>query len=457
MIKHIILSAIFYSYLNVGLFAQNPIVQTMFTADPAPMVYKDTLFLYVGRDEKDAPQNSYLMREYRLFTTTDMVNWTDRGAPLRTSQISWSVGDASAAQCVERDGKFYWYISTMNRTAGKGGVSIGVLVSDSPHGPFNDPLGKALVTNDMTSYAKHAWDDLDPSVYVDDDGAAYLYWGNGVCYWAKLNEDMISLASPISALDARDIAMFGPGFTEAPWIYKRNNIYYMHYASGFPESLHYATAKNIEGPWAYGSEVMPLERGSNTNHPGVVDYKGNSYFFYHNDALPEGHSYNRSVAVEPFLYEQDGRMPILKMTDTGVAKGVGTLNPYQRVQAETIAYAQGVEAIDDDQRGVVIGDIHHNDYIKIRDVDFGERGCATFSAAVSSRYHGGTIEIRLNGLEGELIGELRVPYTGEWYHWVTPSVDVKKVTGKQDLYLVFKGKEPHALFRFDFWQFTPIN
>src|SRR5690606_4446168 len=116
---------------------------------------------------------------------------------------------------------------------------------------------------------------------------------------------MISLASPISALDDSDIATFGPGVPEAPGMHEGNDIHYLHDASGFPESLHYATAKNIGGPWAYGSEVMPLERGSNTNHPGVVDYKGNSYFFYHNDALPEGHSYNRSVAVEPFLYEQD--------------------------------------------------------------------------------------------------------------------------------------------------------
>ncbi len=434
-------------------WAQNPIVQTMYTADPAPLVYQDTLFLYVGKDEPDAPSNGYLMREYRLFTTTDMVNWTDRGAPLRTSQIAWSAGDASAAQCIERDGKFYWYISTMNRTVGKGGVSIGVLVADSPHGPFIDPLGKALVTNDMTTHAKHAWDDLDPSVFVDDDGQAYLYWGNGVCYWAKLNDDMISLAGPITALDAKDKETFGPGFTEAPWIYKRNDIYYMHYASGFPESLHYGTAEKIEGPWKYRGEIMALEKGSNTNHPGVIDYKGNSYFFYHNDALPEGHSYNRSVAVEQFLYLPDGGVPVLKMTDAGVTKGIGTVDPYQRVEAETMAFSHGVRAVDDKEKGVVIGDIHHGDYIKVRDVDFGEEGATVFAAAVSSRYHGGIMEIRLGGTKGRLVGELKVPYTGEWDNWVTPSVRIEKIDGVHDLYFVFSGKEPHALFLFDYWRF----
>ena len=139
--------------------AQNPIVQTHYTADPAPVVYNDTLFLYVGCDEEDAPRNAYLMREYRLYTTTDMVNWTDHGAVLRTSAFSWSAGDASAAQCIERDGKYYFYISSQNKV--KPGSSIGVAVADSPYGPFRDALGHGLVTNDMTTYAKHSWDDLD--------------------------------------------------------------------------------------------------------------------------------------------------------------------------------------------------------------------------------------------------------------------------------------------------------
>ena len=152
------------SALSLGLFfkdlsAQNPIVQTHYTADPAPMVYRDTLYLYVGCDEKDAPRNAYLMREYRLYTTTDMVNWTDHGAVLRTSAFGWSAGDASAAQCIGRNGKFYWYISSQNRF--KPGSSIGVAVGDTPYGPFKDALGHALVTNDMTTYAKHSWDDLD--------------------------------------------------------------------------------------------------------------------------------------------------------------------------------------------------------------------------------------------------------------------------------------------------------
>ena len=136
---------------SFGVQAQNPIIQTHYTTDPAPMVYGDTLYLYVGCDEKDAPKDSYLMREYRLYTTTDMVNWTDCGAPLKTSAFAWSAGDASAAQCIPRNGKFYWYISSQNRK--NPGSSIGVAVGNTPYGPFQDALGHGLVTNDMTTYA----------------------------------------------------------------------------------------------------------------------------------------------------------------------------------------------------------------------------------------------------------------------------------------------------------------
>lgn len=445
------LLALSLGWFSMALSAQNPIVQTHYTADPAPMVYRDTLYLYVGCDEKDAPRNAYLMREYRLYTTTDMVNWTDHGAVLRTSAFDWSAGDASAAQCIERNGKFYWYISSQNKF--KPGSSIGVAVGDTPYGPFKDALGRALVTNDMTTYAKHSWDDLDPSVFVDKDGQAWLYWGNGVCYRVKLKDDMVSLDGEIEAIDRKDASSFSGGFTEAPWIYKRQGHYYLVYASGFPESIHYSTAKSAGGKWTAQGVVMPTEKGSNTNHPGIVDFKGHSYFFYHNDALPRGHSYCRSVCVEEFVYGSDGTIPELYMTREGVKQGVGTLSPYRCTEAETIAWSEGVTSAVSAKRGVYITGIHDGDYIKVRDVDFGETGPKRFVAAASSRYHGGEMELRIDGRDGEVIGTLRIPYTGEWENWGEFATDVKSVTGVHDLYFVCKGKKPHELFNFDYWCF----
>lgn len=170
--------------------AQAPIVKDMFTADPAPLVVGDTLFLYTGHDDNNAPKEKYVMKDWLLFSTTDMVNWEFRGTPLKSSDFSWSAGDANAAQCIERNGKFYWYVSVTSKN--DPGVAVGVAVSDYPTGPFKDAIGKPLIINSQTTYASHSWDDLDPTVFIDDDGQAYLYWGNNALYCVKLNEDMIS-------------------------------------------------------------------------------------------------------------------------------------------------------------------------------------------------------------------------------------------------------------------------
>lgn len=446
-----ILFALLCCMSAIKITAQNPIIQTLYTADPAPIVFGDTLFLYVGHDEDNAPARNYLMRDYRLFTTTDMVNWTDHGAPLEIGQISWSTNDASAAQLIERNGKYYWYFSTGDKN--DRGVSVGVAVSDSPYGPFKDALGKALITNSMTTYAPHFWDNLDPTVFIDDDGQAYLFWGNAACYWVKLNKDMISIDGEIHALDIKDKTAFAGTYTEAPWVYKRNKQYYLAYAAEFPENIGYSTSKKITGPWKQQGTLMPTQKGSNTNHAGIIDYKKKSYFFYHNDALPSGHSYDRSVAVEEFSYNADGTIPKLNMTDAGIVKGVGTLNPYQRTEAETIAFSKGVKAIENKEKGVIITSIHNGDYIKVRDVDFGKTGSSSFKASASSRYSGGTIEIHTDGLDGKLIGTLNIYYTGEWENWKEFSTNIENVKGVHDVYFVFKGVEPHILFNFDYWEF----
>ena len=265
---------------------------------------------------------------------------------------------------------------------------------------------------------------------------------------------MVSLDGEIEAIDRKDASSFSGGFTEAPWIYKRQGHYYLVYASGFPESIHYSTAKSAGGKWTAQGVVMPTEKGSHTNHPGIVDFKGHSYFFYHNDALPGGHSYCRSVCVEEFVYGSDGTIPELYMTREGVKQGVGTLRPYRCTEAETIAWSEGVTSAVSAKRGVYITGIHDGDYIKVRDVDFGETGPKRFVAAASSRYHGGEMELRIDGRDGEVIGTLRIPYTGEWENWGEFATDVKSVTGVHDLYFVCKGKKPHELFNFDYWCFN---
>lgn len=293
----------------------NPLFTHLFTADPAPIVYRDTLFLYTGHDTASVTATNYKMPDWCVFSTTDMVNWTDYGVCLSPQTFSWATGDAYAAQCIERNGRFYWFVSTFHKSDenSKGGAAIGVAVSDRPTGPFTDAIGKALIVNEMTTDMKHAWDDIDPTVFIDDNGQAYMYWGNGSCKWVRLKENMVELDSPIHTFMPRN-------FIEGPWLYKRNGLYYLVYAGAGtkPEMIEYCTADSPEGPWTYQGIIQENTPNSFTTHPGIIDYKGKSYFFTHNGTLPTGGSYRRSVCVDEMFYNPDGTIQKIIQTTQGV-------------------------------------------------------------------------------------------------------------------------------------------
>jgi len=289
----------------------NPIIKDKFTADPAALVHNNTVYLYAGHDEAPKDFHFYKMDEWLVYSSTDMVNWKEHPVPLKPSDFKWAKGDAWAAQVIERAGKFYWYVTVTHKNIH--GKAIGVAVSDSPTGPFKDALGKALVTNDMTTeHTDISWDDIDPSVFIDDDGQAYLYWGNTACYYAKLKENMIEFDSPIHTVDL-------PKFTEAPWIHKKGDWYYLSYAYGFPEKTAYAMSKSITGPWEFKGVLNEVAGNTNTNHQAIIEYKGIPYFIYHNGSIePNGGSFRRSVCIDRLYYNEDGTIKRIQMTSEGI-------------------------------------------------------------------------------------------------------------------------------------------
>ncbi|WP_255948498.1 glycoside hydrolase family 43 protein [Streptomyces odontomachi] len=429
--------------------ADNPIVQTIYTADPAPLVYDGRVYLYTGHDEDSS--TTYTMKEWRVWSSDDMVNWTDHGSPLDLSSFSWASNNAWAGQTVYRNGKFYWYVPMTDKSTGR--MAIGVAVSDSPTGPFHDALGHPLVENGQ----------IDPTVFIDDDGQAYLYWGNPDLWYVKLNADMTSYSGSPSKIQLTT-AGFGTRtgdanrptlFEEGPWVYKRNGLYYIVFAAKCcSEFIAYSTAPGPTGPWTYRGTVMPTQGGSFTNHPGITDFKGNSYFFYHNGALPGGSGYTRSVAVEKFSYNSDGTIPTINMTSTG-APQVGTLNPYTRQEAETIAWESGVETEPSSEGGMDVGFIENGDYIKVKGVAFGS-GASSFTARVASTVGGGTVELHLGSASGTTVGRCSVPNTGDWQTWTSVSCPVSGATGTQDLYLKFTGGSGYLL-NMNWWQFTAAS
>ena len=177
----------------------NPVITHQYTADPAALVYKDKVYLYTGHDAAPLNHNGYEMHEWLCFSSTDMVTWTEHPVPLSVKDFSWARDDAWASQVIERNGKFYWYVAVEHATVK--GKAIGVAVADKPTGPFKDALGSALITNDMTTGTKIGWDDIDPAVFMDDNGQAWLFWGNTKCYYVKLKQNMTALDGPIRTID----------------------------------------------------------------------------------------------------------------------------------------------------------------------------------------------------------------------------------------------------------------
>ena len=178
----------------------NPIATHKYLGDPAALVHDGTLYIYAGHDECPAPEQYYHMNEWVILSTKDLVNFTEHAHKLQAKSFEWSKGEAWASQAIERDGKFYWYVTVEHGTIP--GKSIGVAVSDSPVGPFKDARGSALITNDMTTEQTSIfWDDIDPKVLIDDDGQAYISWGNTQCYIAKLKDNIIELDGPINPND----------------------------------------------------------------------------------------------------------------------------------------------------------------------------------------------------------------------------------------------------------------
>ena len=443
------------------LRAANPIIQTIYTADPAPVVHDGVLYVFTSHDEDELVKNFFTMRDWRCFSTTDLVNWTDHGAVASLRNFSWAgtgwgggfENGAWAPQAIERDGKWYLYVPLHGR-------GIGVLVADSPFGPYTDPIGRPLIRGDH----------IDPSVFIADDGQAYLYWGNPKCWYAKLNRDMVSLDTSIGeqGLVALDMTVeaFGPrgkpdekrptAYEEGPWLYKRGDLHYLFHAGGpLPEHLAYSVSESPTGPWRYGGVVMPAQGGSFTNHGGVVDYKGKTYLFYHNAAPPGGGGFKRSVCVDELKFNPDGSVVKMDMSKDGPGP-VATLDPYRRVEAETIAWTNGVETtpVGDRPGNLAVHDLDAGDYIRVRNVDFGANSAVGFTVHAASEGGGqSTIELRLDAVDGPVFATVTVPDTrGQWTSLSAPLEGEGGASGVRDLYLVCR--QGAETLKLDWWSFS---
>ena len=448
-----------------------PLFQTKYTADPSPIVVGDRLFLFTSHDAspEDIPDVNekssagFFMYDWLLWSTTDMVNWTEHGAVASLKDFSWRSRENGgwAIQTVERNGKYYLY-------APLHGHGIGVLVADSPYGPFHDPLGKPLVWDQSN------WFDIDPSVYTDDDGQAWLYWGNPHTFYAPLNEDMISLKGEVTKLPHIK------HYQEGPWFYKRDLSpalpkgegakYYLAYASTCcPEALGYAMSDSPTGPWEWKNYIMRPTLRDRGNHPGICDFKGHSYIFgqsydlMHLDTFI--HHERRSVSASEITYNADGTInEVPYWLDQEPMKQLCWLNPYQRVEAETMNWGYGLKSakigipntgvvadmpLSTGKKNMYIFDINDGEFIRLRGVDFGN-GAKTFSITAAST-GSCKVTLRLDGQQGPVVGEAIISKTGSVEKYKAFSANVSNASGVHDLYLCFSDTSGDT--HLDWWQF----
>lgn len=451
------------SYKNDG--ENNPLYTQRFGADPGVMEYNGKVYVYTTNDvieydnSGNIVENTYgQVNKINCISSDDMVNWTDHGA----IEVAGTDGIATWATCswapcaahktINGQEKFFLYFCN-------GGNGVSVLTADSPTGPWTDPLGHALITRATPNCADVTWL-FDPAVFVDDDGTGYLCFGGGVpegktenpgtARIVKLGDDMISLASDPVTIDV-------PYLFEDSGLNKIGDKYYYTYCSNWNTAgnaygmtsgaIQYMISDNPMGPYTYGGELFRNQGNFfglyGNNHHSIVELDGQLYLFYHARAVEAAMGITgnyRSPQVDRITMNGTA-MNSVTGTMTGIAQ-LKSLNPYEKVQAETISRQAGVNV-----RGTgdtVVTDIQAGDWISVSGVEF-SHGASTLTVCASST-GGGAIKVCTGSPTGTAIGYVEVT-PGSASAEIT--VPVSSINGTQDLYFVCSDS-----MELDWWQFS---
>ncbi|WP_425495270.1 carbohydrate-binding protein [Paenibacillus tengchongensis] len=470
----------------------NPLMDHKLGADPFALTYNGRVYVYMSSDayvynsDGSVKDNDFsVLNKINVISSADMVNWTDHtpvpvaGANnsnngqgiAKWASLSWA--PSVAVKKINGVDKFFLYFAN-------GASGIGVLTANSPVGPWTDPLGKALVTTSTAGMSGVTWL-FDPAVLVDDDGNGYLYCGGGIPNTSdpasianprtarvlKLGPDMTSIAGSATTIDA-------PYMFEDSGIHKYNGKYYYSYCINFSGThpaaypageIGYMVSNSPTGPFTYVGHFLKnpytfFGVGGN-NHHAVFNFNNQWYVVYHAQTvskaqLGDGKGY-RSPHINKLVHNADGTIQEVQGNMDGIAQ-IANLNPYTRVEAETIGWNAGIgteatQAAGGPVSNMNVTNIHNGDWVAVGNVDFGSGGAKTFKANVASST-GGKIEIRLDSVAGTLAGTLNVPSTGGTQTWKEVETAVSNATGVHRLFLVFTGSGSGQLFNFDYWQFA---
>lgn len=422
--------------LSSTLFAQNPIVPPgVFLADPEGHQWKDgRLYLYVSRDESP---DYYCSDRYDLISTSDLKNWTIRENAFASKgpndQVPYSDGALYASDAAYKDGKYYLYYSMNDR------IDEGVAVSDSPDGPF------------LNGQPMKGISQIDPAVFIDDDGQAYLYWGQFSAKGAKLKDNMLEVDTTtiVDGLVTEQEHFFHEGSS----MRKRNGIYYLVYAhlrKGRPTCIGYATSKSPLGPFKYGGVIVDnagCDPESWNNHGSICEFNGNWYVLYHRTT--NGTRSLRKVCIEPITFNEDGSINEVEMTSQGAGD---PLCAFETIPAERACLMWGNTRVHlKSQHDEELSGIQNDNYAVYKYIDFGD-GADTFTVNVTPQ-SGGKIEVWIDNLWTPPVGVIDVPADRKG-ETLTLTGKINPVKGVHALTLRFMGnKESEELFTVDSFRF----
>lgn len=391
----------------VIVLAQNPLIRDQFTADPTARVFQGRIYVYPSHDVNCGTE-WFCMKDYHVFSSENLVDWIDHGMIIDQEKVAWVDAKQNsmwAPDCYEKNGKYYFYFPAIAKaTSGAKGMTVGVAISDTPYGPFI-PLEKPI----------EGVSGIDPNVFIDKDGQAYLYWagvGQGLL-GAKLKANMLELDGKPQA-----IQKLPEGMKEGPFLFERNGTYYFTFPHVIKntEALVYAMGDNPLGPFEFKGIIMD-EHPSKcwTNHHSILEYKGQWYLFYHHNDLSPSFDKNRSIRADLLFFNGDGTIqkaiPTLRGVGNTPATGEIQLDRYSAISTRGAA----IEFLDskkpfDGWKTVLM---EKDAWVRFDNVDFGKLKLKSIRIKAMSE-SGGAVALRIRKGIGLVESKVAIPKGSEW-------------------------------------------
>lgn len=410
----------------------NPIIPDVGMADPHIRVFNNKAYLYATRDE-DKTAKTFIMPDWKIWSSEDLIHWKLETTIDPTETYMGASKRCWAPDAAYKNGKYYFYFSN-------GNTDTGVMVGDTPIGPFKDALGKPLLPKDLTPVKEY-----DPSILIDDDPekSAYIAFGhhriNDPAFYfciAKLNEDMVSLAEKPRKIkfisDKESEVLKG---NDKPTLHKHNGIYYLSAGS------HYATSKNVYGPYTIVGNSGNDQYGLNSRaHGNYFDWNHQSFHTWCHFHLGKDVARYRESYISYLHYRDNGEMVTdTDFLDAHFSYGVGQYDvSWNKIEAEWFMAAQDVEKKESLNKGFEIQNIKNGarlHYPNIQGLDISKK--ITFKIASEQ---GGVIEIRADSKDGKIIGTCQISSTGGFTQYKDFVCELRNHSVATGIYLIFKGK-----------------